>query len=304
MKKLILSVLASCAWCIAAPAADLGDNAAPLAIKEWVKGAAVDVTDAKNIYVVEFWATWCPPCRTTIPHLTELQKKLKDRKVVIVGVSDEDAAKVKPFVQKMGDQMEYLVAVDDGRKTSAAYMGAFGVQGIPHAFIVKEGKIIWHGHPMSGLDATLEQVLAGKYTVESARKQAQIEKDVQTYAELVQKGDAAARPLGEKIVAGVGDDVDTLCGLALLMAAQFEPEQRDYALAGKALDQAEKAAGAKDARVLATRGVVLFESGKRAEGEAAVKQALENAKDDDAKAMAEHFLKVMEARKAEAKPQE
>ena len=70
---------------------EIGDKAKPLEIAEWVKGKKdVDVTDGKSVYVVEFWATWCGPCRTTIPHLTELQKEYSD-KVVFVGVSKEDS---------------------------------------------------------------------------------------------------------------------------------------------------------------------------------------------------------------------
>src|ERR1041385_6120947 len=66
----------------------LGDPAAPLVISEWVKGKPVDLAAAKGkeVVVVEFWATWCGPCRTSIPHLTEMQKKFKD--VRFVGVSD------------------------------------------------------------------------------------------------------------------------------------------------------------------------------------------------------------------------
>ena len=72
-------------------AADLGDEAKALKISDWVKGDAVDLAKGKGekIYVVEFWATWCPPCLTTIPHLTELQKKFKDQGVVVIGVSGE-----------------------------------------------------------------------------------------------------------------------------------------------------------------------------------------------------------------------
>ena len=56
------------------------------------------------------WATWCPPCLKSIPHLTELQKKYKDT-CIFVGVSDEPEGTVKNFVNKMGNQMDYCVAI-------------------------------------------------------------------------------------------------------------------------------------------------------------------------------------------------
>lgn len=140
-------------------AAKLGDRAGPVAIKEWVKGDKVDVTDGKNIYVLEFWATWCGPCRVSIPHLSQMQKKYKGKGVVFVGVSDEKPEVVRPFVEKMGDQMNYTVACDDSRKTSAAYMEAYAQNGIPTAFIVdKGGKVYWLGHPMAGLDKKLHDL--------------------------------------------------------------------------------------------------------------------------------------------------
>jgi thiol-disulfide isomerase/thioredoxin len=148
---------------IATPAkARLGEEAAPLSIKEWIQGGPVDVKDGKMVYVVEFWATWCGPCRVSIPHLSALQKRLKDR-VVVVGISNEDPATVKPFVKKMGAQMDYVVACDDSAQTNAGYMAAYGFNGIPTAFVVdKEGRVLWAGHPMGGLDKALEQILVGK----------------------------------------------------------------------------------------------------------------------------------------------
>jgi thiol-disulfide isomerase/thioredoxin len=146
---------------IAAPAkARLGDVAAPLMVHQWIQGGPVDVKDGKGLTVVEFWATWCGPCRVSIPHLTALQKKLKDQGVRMVGISDEEPAKVKPFVEKMGATMGYAVACDDNRQTYSGYMDAFGYNSIPTAFIVgKDGRILWHGHPMAGLDQALERFL-------------------------------------------------------------------------------------------------------------------------------------------------
>ena len=123
---------------------------------EWVKGE-FNPMDA-DVYVMEFWATWCPPCRTSIPHLTELQEKFKDRGVNIIGVSNEELATVESFVKKMGDKMAYTVAIDAGA-TSKGYMGKYGVGGIPHAFVVKDGEVVWHGHPMVKLDDAIEDAL-------------------------------------------------------------------------------------------------------------------------------------------------
>ena len=73
-------------------ALEVGQKAPSLAKITWMKGAAVETGTA--VTVVEFWATWCGPCKTSIPHLTELQKKYAD-KVHIVGISNEDAATVR-----------------------------------------------------------------------------------------------------------------------------------------------------------------------------------------------------------------
>jgi len=148
---------------LAASKSKVGDPAAPLSIQEWVKGSQVNVTDGKAVYVVEFWATWCGPCRVSIPHLTALQKKMKDKGVVVVGISDETPATVKPFVNQMADKMDYTVACDKSAQTAAAYLGAYGVNTIPTAFIVgKDGRVLWLGHPMAGLEKALDEILAGK----------------------------------------------------------------------------------------------------------------------------------------------
>lgn len=149
---------------MAAVPTKLGDAAYPLTGLTWVKGSPVTIAPGK-VYVVEFWATWCPPCRKSIPHLTELANRYADR-VVFVGVSDEDVATVKPFVANQGDQMGYNVAVDTAGKVVNGYMAAFGQGGIPTAFIVDAaGRVVWLGHPMDNLDEVLDKVLAGTYTV-------------------------------------------------------------------------------------------------------------------------------------------
>jgi thiol-disulfide isomerase/thioredoxin len=129
----------------------------------WIKGGPVTITPG-TVYVVEFWATWCPPCKISIPHLTELQKKFKDKGVVFVGVSDEPPEVVKPFVEKMGDAMSYNVASDTQGAVLQGYMVAFQQGGIPTAFVVDAtGKVVWVGQPLDeAFEKKLDKLAANK----------------------------------------------------------------------------------------------------------------------------------------------
>jgi thiol-disulfide isomerase/thioredoxin len=156
----------------------VGDPAPKLAVKEFVKGDTIAGLENGKTYVVEFWATWCGPCRKTIPHLTDLQKRHRD--VVFIGVSiDHDTKAVKPFVEEMGDKMDYRVALDDvpgggksnGGTMASTWMKAAGQEGIPTAFIVNgDGKIAWVGHPMA-IDKPLAEVAAGTWDLAAASTQ-------------------------------------------------------------------------------------------------------------------------------------
>ncbi len=241
--KLLLSSAVSLAAILAltplAPAAELGDAAKPLRISEWVKGKPVDLagTKGKQIVVVEFWATWCPPCRASIPHLTEMQKKFKD--VVFVGISDEDASTVKKFVAKMGDKMDYTVAVDDDRKTSAAYMEAFGIDGIPHAFIVdKAGRIVWHGHPMDNLEKSLEEVVGGKFDLEKSKKRAAARKKLEEFKTAASRdlNDPKLEEMGRKLEAldaelGGIEPGEKFSAAEVIKDLKFQGLLRDYQIA-------------------------------------------------------------------------
>ena len=122
----------------------VGDPAPKIEVKSFVKGEPVKGFEAGKTYVVEFWATWCGPCKTSIPHLTELQKKHPAVTIIGVSVSEQDQGLVKPFVDEMGDKMAYRVAIDavpEGKAgnegaMSKAWMQAAGQDGIPCAFIV------------------------------------------------------------------------------------------------------------------------------------------------------------------------
>lgn len=154
-------------------ALDIGDTAPPLEGVTWLKGQAPDFSS--GLTVVEFWATWCGPCKNTIPHLSELQAKYAG-KVAIVGLSKEDLATMKPYVDGWVDGMAYIVGKAP-EALSDLYMD--GVPGIPHAFLVdSQGKVAWHGHPIT-IGPILEQAVNGTLDVERQRKVGILEKALQ-----------------------------------------------------------------------------------------------------------------------------
>jgi thiol-disulfide isomerase/thioredoxin len=283
----LIGLAAVAVLAVPALATELGDAAPALKVEKWLKGDAVDLQagKGKNVYVVEFWATWCGPCKKAIPHLTELQKKYKDQGVIIVGVSvDEDKVKktrdkVAEFVEKKGDEMAYAVALDDkDRSTNKVYMEEFKAEGIPTAFIVdKSGKLAWMGHP-SELDETLPQVLDGKWDVEKAKKadkerrveaakREKAEAALQKYFEAVSadtKPDGLDK-LNEETLAAVGKDAMLLNALGWGILDNPGVKHRDLKFALKVAKAAYDACEGKDPAIVDTYARGLWDNGQKKE---------------------------------------
>jgi thiol-disulfide isomerase/thioredoxin len=99
-----------------------------------------------KVVLVNFWGTWCPPCRAEIPDLIEISQDLKDKDFVMIGVAlernpDEAVQTVTNFVEKSG--IPYLVFVDNKELLSNEYSKNFGaIDGVPTTYIFdKNGKI-------------------------------------------------------------------------------------------------------------------------------------------------------------------
>jgi peroxiredoxin len=89
-----------------------------------------------KVVLVNFWATWCPPCRKEMPDLESLNKQFQKQGLVILAISNEDASKVKTFIAEQG--ISYAVLLDPGRKVNTL----FHVMGIPKTFIYdRSGKL-------------------------------------------------------------------------------------------------------------------------------------------------------------------
>ncbi len=157
----------------------VGDPAPKLQQGNYVQGEPVKAFEKDKAYIVEFWATWCGPCRESIPHLNETYLKYKDKGLVVIGQDcwEHDDALVPPFVKKMGDKMTYRVALDDKDgsekgKMAETWMEASGQSGIPTAFLIdKKGTIAWIGHPMAMQPKTIDAVLAGTYDIAKAAEE-------------------------------------------------------------------------------------------------------------------------------------
>jgi len=148
----------------------IGDKAPKIEVSHWVKGNDITEFEEGKIYVVEFWATWCGPCKASMPHLTELQEKMKDYNVTILGISDEPLQTVAGFLVKNDaentmwwNKIGYTLGTDPDRSVYKDYMQAAGQRGIPTSFIVgKDGHVEWIGHPMQ-LDKALEDVVNDRW---------------------------------------------------------------------------------------------------------------------------------------------
>jgi peroxiredoxin len=103
-----------------------------------LEGKPWHLRDLKGkVVLVNFWATWCPPCRKEMPDLQALYNKYKGDGLVVLSISDEETAKVTPFIAER--KITYPVLLDPGRKVNEAFV----VEGIPKSFVYnREGKLV------------------------------------------------------------------------------------------------------------------------------------------------------------------
>ena len=92
--------------------------------------------------LINFWATWCAPCRQEMPMLMDLQRTYKSAGLQVIGIALDDAQSVRNFVETYGISYPILVGSEDVFATSTAYGNAEGV--LPYSVLIdKHGIVRW-----------------------------------------------------------------------------------------------------------------------------------------------------------------
>lgn len=176
MRMPLLSVLSISAVLIASSPsfADLkiGDKAPPVKVAKWLKGTPVNSFEPGKVYVVEFWATWCGPCRASMPHLSDIADKYRGKATICSIDIRENALpqpvggymkRVSSFVERRDQVMRYNVAADGDRgMMDKLWLKPYHQMGIPTAFVIdKQCRVAWIGHPLIGLEEAVSQAIDG-----------------------------------------------------------------------------------------------------------------------------------------------
>jgi thiol-disulfide isomerase/thioredoxin len=264
---------------------EVGDPAPPIQVETWVKGEPLE---AGKVTLVEFWATWCPPCISAAPHLSNLQCKYPDLQVVAVTALDEWGS-TRPAIEKAAQAMSYRVGIDAvapkayqgvfGGKTEVAYLQAAEVEAIPSTFVIdRQGRIAYIGLPTL-VDDPLAEIMAGQFDLAKARKASQDARKADEmrhrFEALIKESKwAEASKLGWQ-VARANSSARTLWIVAftIIDIPDKNARHRDLKLARECAARAVEASRRQDPGMLSTLAGVCFLEKKTSETQSLLQEA-------------------------------
>lgn len=173
MKQFVMMLLVLCCAAFGRAAEEVQFPVSALP-EVWIAGKAPTAWAPGEVTVVECWATWCGPCVRALPHMEKLHKALKDERVNFIGVNVADrktAEQVQAFLEAQPVAPTYPMAID--RENKLAQRLKF--QGIPFAVVVREGTVVWRGHPMTLTEAMLRDLRDGKAPASESAKPKRIQ---------------------------------------------------------------------------------------------------------------------------------
>jgi thiol-disulfide isomerase/thioredoxin len=150
------------------PTLHLGDAAPAFTDGGWLTGGAADAPRAGRVTLVEFWATWCGPCKEAMPEIAALDRA-GAVDVVLVDIQEKDPAKATAWL--VAHAFADLPCADGDRGAPPlrdTWWKAAGELGIPSTFVIGgDGRVLWIGHPRD-VDAPLAAIAAGTYDLAAA----------------------------------------------------------------------------------------------------------------------------------------
>ena len=120
----------------------VGKEIADIEVTEWYQGEA-HLADSKATLLV-FWEVWCPHCKREVPKLQETYTTYKDQGLGVIGLTKLTRGKTPEDVKAFMSETELGYPIG---KESGAMSDFFGVSGVPAAAVVKDGAVVWRGHP-------------------------------------------------------------------------------------------------------------------------------------------------------------
>ncbi len=127
----------------------VGDAAPAIAVSTWWADKKLDALQKNRVYLVDFWASWCPPCRESFPDLAKMKAKYGSEGLEVVAISIDDSPNdAATFLTQQGGKFDFFVGVDKDSASYNSWVTAVGRTTIPTTFLVDaSGKIAWVGHP-------------------------------------------------------------------------------------------------------------------------------------------------------------
>jgi thiol-disulfide isomerase/thioredoxin len=135
----------------------VGIDAKPVEVEKWYTKKQGKIEDGKATMLV-FWEVWCPHCKREVPKLPELQDKWKSKGLNVVALTKVTKSATDESVEAFIKEHK-LEGIPVGKEKDGAMSAAYSVSGIPAAAIVKDGKVVWRGHPAQLDDAAFTKLL-------------------------------------------------------------------------------------------------------------------------------------------------